>query len=377
MKVCRLKIVAASLVMLVIGAGATVPAYADEANECHCVETMIIGGGKFCDDGTGDGTFTILNIGLTVLTFGVGIAATGGLIWAGIKYATSGTNVEQATKARRRIFEIALGLVAYAVLYTGLQWLVPGGTGFSSGTEITAANCATKTPAYQQSSSSTTDWHTSNEAHKYDAGSYTYLASSASVQKLLDTVKQHTWPSYKAADKMVWKDGNSERQLNRGGGKKYGTGVYWAKQGEADCGVYVTAMVRKSGYDKDFPHGSWAGLKCDRGDACTPAWRAYDYMRKSSKWKDVTSEVKAEISKGGNGNKAMQQGDVIVSIGSSNNHIMLWIGKVPGFAGPIAEASYSGGFTGRAGRPGHGKMKNIFNGYGSDRVHVYRLAATS
>lgn len=79
----------------------------------------------YCDDGQGGGVYTILNIVLTILTFGIGIAATAGLIICGIQYATSGTNEAQATKARRRIFEIVIGLIAYAVLYLALQWLIP------------------------------------------------------------------------------------------------------------------------------------------------------------------------------------------------------------------------------------------------------------
>ena len=106
------------------------PAFADNAqqNDKNCVSTSIIqnADGKYCDDGGGGGVWAILNIGLTVLTFGIGIAATAGLIICGIQYATSGTNEAQATKARRRIFEIVIGLIAYAVLYLALNWLIPG-----------------------------------------------------------------------------------------------------------------------------------------------------------------------------------------------------------------------------------------------------------
>ncbi|MBQ8156664.1 hypothetical protein IJ101_02665 [Candidatus Saccharibacteria bacterium] len=93
----------------------------------NCVQTSIIQteDGKYCDDGKGGGVYAILNIILTVLTFGIGIAATAGLIISGIQYATSGTNEARATQARRRIFEIVIGLIAYALLYLALQWLIP------------------------------------------------------------------------------------------------------------------------------------------------------------------------------------------------------------------------------------------------------------
>lgn len=75
----------------------------------------------------GEGIFCILNIGLTVLTWGVGIAATVGLVISGIQYLTSRDSVEQTIKAKNRIINIVIGLVVYAVMWGFLNWLIPGG----------------------------------------------------------------------------------------------------------------------------------------------------------------------------------------------------------------------------------------------------------
>lgn len=50
-----------------------------------------------------------------------------GITIVGIRYLTTGNNVEQAEKAKRRIPQIVLGLIIYALLYAGLQFLMPGG----------------------------------------------------------------------------------------------------------------------------------------------------------------------------------------------------------------------------------------------------------
>lgn len=93
------------------------PAFAE------CVETSLFG----CVDGdNGSGIFFILNIILTVMTFGVGIAGTIGIVIAGIQYSTAKDNDQQIAKAKMRIFQIVIGMVIWATLYTALKWLLPG-----------------------------------------------------------------------------------------------------------------------------------------------------------------------------------------------------------------------------------------------------------
>ncbi|MBR2659213.1 hypothetical protein IKF40_00045 [Candidatus Saccharibacteria bacterium] len=79
------------------------------------------------DSGNGEGIFCILNIGLTVLTWGVGIAGTLGIVICGIQYLTARDSVDQAAKAKNRLVNIIVGLVIYAVMWGFLTWLIPGG----------------------------------------------------------------------------------------------------------------------------------------------------------------------------------------------------------------------------------------------------------
>ena len=79
------------------------------------------------DSGNGEGIFCILNIGLTVLTWGVGIAGTLGIVICGIQYLTARDSVDQAAKAKNRLINIIIGLAVYAVMWGFLTWLIPGG----------------------------------------------------------------------------------------------------------------------------------------------------------------------------------------------------------------------------------------------------------
>ncbi|MCL2038547.1 hypothetical protein FWG86_01415 [Candidatus Saccharibacteria bacterium] len=79
-----------------------------------------------CDD-EGGGIFGVLNLVLNVLTVGVGIAATAGVIFAALRYTQARDNTESAAGAKRMIINILIGLAAWAVFWTLLQWLLPGG----------------------------------------------------------------------------------------------------------------------------------------------------------------------------------------------------------------------------------------------------------
>lgn len=63
---------------------------------------------------------------LKILVYGLGAAAVLGVIIAGIMYMTARDNETQVTKAKTRLFEIVIGLVAWAVMFAVLGWLVPG-----------------------------------------------------------------------------------------------------------------------------------------------------------------------------------------------------------------------------------------------------------
>ena len=69
----------------------------------------------------------ILKIILNVLVYGLGAAAVFGVVIAGIQYMTARDDPGQVAKAKKKLIEIVIGLLAWALMYTVLNWLIPGG----------------------------------------------------------------------------------------------------------------------------------------------------------------------------------------------------------------------------------------------------------
>lgn len=65
---------------------------------------------------------------LSILVYGLGAAAVIGVIWAGVLYLTARDNEQQVAKAKTRLFEVVIGVVAWAVLFSVLNWLIPNFT---------------------------------------------------------------------------------------------------------------------------------------------------------------------------------------------------------------------------------------------------------
>ena len=87
------------------------------------VETNFFG--TMQDDKEGCGVYTTLDLVMTILTIGIGIAAAIGITISGIIYLTAKGDVAKTTKAKRRIYEIVIGLAAYAVIWFVLAFLLP------------------------------------------------------------------------------------------------------------------------------------------------------------------------------------------------------------------------------------------------------------
>ncbi|MBR3122503.1 hypothetical protein IKF28_03640 [Candidatus Saccharibacteria bacterium] len=99
-----------------------------ETSESHydgTVDTVFFGEVK--DDGNGCSIFNVLNFIIEILTYGIGITGVIGISFFGIMYLTAGGDAAKTTKAKTRIYEIVIGIVAYAVLWTLLNFLLPGG----------------------------------------------------------------------------------------------------------------------------------------------------------------------------------------------------------------------------------------------------------
>lgn len=108
----------------------------DEIN-CTCANgkdgyrppTAILGQGSDgalgCECGNGESVRSVLGYVVNILTVGVGILGVVGISITGVQYLTAGGNEEQVKKAKRRLFEIVIGLAFYAVIFSLMRWLIP------------------------------------------------------------------------------------------------------------------------------------------------------------------------------------------------------------------------------------------------------------
>ena len=102
----------------------------DAKGDSKCPEGQVytnIFGGCVDSGSDGNGVFMVLNVILQVLTWGIGIAGTLGIVITGFQYMTARDDANQMTKAKNRLIQIVIGLAIYAVMWSFLQWLLPGG----------------------------------------------------------------------------------------------------------------------------------------------------------------------------------------------------------------------------------------------------------
>lgn len=75
------------------------------------------------ENGHGESIACILKLVVNIMTIGIGILGVIGISVAGIQYLTAGGNEEKTRKAKRRIFEVVIGMAVYVVLFGIIQWL--------------------------------------------------------------------------------------------------------------------------------------------------------------------------------------------------------------------------------------------------------------
>ena len=102
------------------------PVYAAGPVATVGAQAAILTGCAKADKGNGEGIKCIVRLVIDILSVLIGIVGVIGIVVVGIQYMTAGGNEEQTRKAKRRLFEIVIGLVAYAVAYAVLAWLLPG-----------------------------------------------------------------------------------------------------------------------------------------------------------------------------------------------------------------------------------------------------------
>jgi len=109
--------------------GLSAPAYANENDRGCETETAILQ----CDIDAGaegvqaTGIWSILLLAINVLTALIGVAALGGIIYGSVLYTSAGGNVEQTKKAMGIITNVVIGVIAYALMFSFLNFIIPGG----------------------------------------------------------------------------------------------------------------------------------------------------------------------------------------------------------------------------------------------------------
>ena len=97
-------------------------------SDCGGVQTAVI---KCDQDNSGgienNGVWGLLIITLNILTAGVGIVAVGGIVYGSILYTTAEDKADQVKKATDIITNVVIGLIAFALMWALLNFIVPGG----------------------------------------------------------------------------------------------------------------------------------------------------------------------------------------------------------------------------------------------------------
>lgn len=93
------------------------------AADCNGTATAIIGDGCVEDDGNGGGVTYILDLVVDIMTMGVGILGTLGIVVVGVQYLTAGGNEEKTRKAKQRILEIVIGMALFVALAAIIRFL--------------------------------------------------------------------------------------------------------------------------------------------------------------------------------------------------------------------------------------------------------------
>ena len=91
---------------------------------CGKIETALI----HCDTGgSNNGIWAILLIVINLLTAGIGIVAVGGIVYAAILYTSARDDAGHTSKAKGLITNVVIGIVGFGLLYSFLQYIIPGG----------------------------------------------------------------------------------------------------------------------------------------------------------------------------------------------------------------------------------------------------------
>ena len=139
MKLLRIykQILASGVILFAVFAGgfafAPLAAAANPGSACALPDGsagIIEGDGKTCcpPGGTSSCLFAkYVNPLITLLSAAVGVVVVVAIIVGGIEYSSSAGDPQKAASGKQHIMNALLGLLAYALLYAFLQFIIPGG----------------------------------------------------------------------------------------------------------------------------------------------------------------------------------------------------------------------------------------------------------
>ena len=269
------------LSILLFGLSLSYPVFADDGG---VVRTNLFGNVQ--DDGAGCGVFTILNLVVDVLSMGVGILGVIGIVVVGINYLSAKGSPEQVERSKKRLLAIVIGLVAYALLYSGVQWLMPGGklntaekcttisdeeykkveeaknnSGSGSNDGSNADNKSSSSSSSSSKKTKKTDYKKS-KAYKNcikkaakvvkDAG---ICEKETAAQRVLATAKLLAWPKGTSSKKYSYDTGSATKAFKSALDDAFPSRSHWNTQqirDGASCLIFTATVVRSSGVDRKY-----------------------------------------------------------------------------------------------------------------------------
>ncbi len=99
-----------------------------QGNDCGGVDTAIIKcSATNSGDVTDNGIWALLLLVINILTTGVAVLGVAGIVYGSILYTTAEDKADQVKKATDVITNVVIGLIAFALMWSVLNFIIPGG----------------------------------------------------------------------------------------------------------------------------------------------------------------------------------------------------------------------------------------------------------
>jgi predicted secreted protein len=117
------------LAALVMATGVLALGAQTHALECSVLPSSVCDKADAGDtsDVSQTGVWALLLFAVQVMTAGVFLLAIAGVVYGAVLFTTAAGNAEQVKKGRMIITNTVIGMLAFALMYALLQWLIPGG----------------------------------------------------------------------------------------------------------------------------------------------------------------------------------------------------------------------------------------------------------